>query len=90
MKLRVEKSLKRLFVTAALAAGLGMMTVGCASTGGGAAVSPEKMAELQKAADGGDADAMLKLGDAHNKNKEYGKATMWYDKAAASFNAKAK
>ena len=89
MKSRVEKSLKRLFVTIVLAAGLGMMAVGCASTGGGSAVSGEKMAELQKQAAGGDADAMLKLGDAHNKNKDYAKATEWYDKAAVAFSAKA-
>ena len=90
MKSRAEKSLKRLFVTVALAAGLGMVTVGCVTTGGGSAVPPEKMAELEKAATGGDAAAMLKLGDAHNKNKDYTKATMWYDKAAASYNSKVK
>lgn len=89
MKSRVQKTLKRLFVTATLAAGLGIMTVGCASTGGGSAVSAEQKAELEQAAAAGDADAMIKLGDAANKAKDYTTATMWYDKAAAAFNAKA-
>lgn len=89
MKSRVQKTLKRLFVTAALAAGLGIMTAGCASTGGGSAVSAEQKAELETAAAAGDADAMIKLGDAATKAKDYTKATEWYDKAAAAFNAKA-
>ncbi len=64
-----------------------MMAVGCATTSG-PAVPPEKMAELEKAAAGGDADAMLKLGDAHYKNKEYTKAQEYYDKATAAFGSK--
>ncbi len=84
MKTRVMENLKRVFVTAILAAGLGALTIGCASTSG-PAVSAEKMAELEAQANKGDADAMLKLGDAHSKNKNYTEANFWYDKAKADF-----
>ena len=47
MKTRVMDNLKRVFVTAILAAGLGALTIGCSSTGGGPAVSAETMAELE-------------------------------------------
>ncbi len=86
MKTRVMKNLKRVLVTAILAAGLGALTIGCASSsGGGPAVPAEKMAELEAQANKGDADAMLKLGDAHSKNKNYTEAKVWYDKAKAAF-----
>jgi len=85
MKTRVMDNLKRVFVTAFLAAGLGALTIGCSSTGGGPAVSAETMAELEAQANKGDADAMLKLGDAHSKNKNYTEAKVWYDKAKAEF-----
>ena len=85
MKTRVTENLKRVFVTAILAAGLGALTVGCTTTSGGPAVSAEKMAELEAQANKGDADAMLKLGDAHTKNKNYTEAKVWYDKAKAEY-----
>jgi TPR repeat protein len=69
-----------------LAVGLGSLTVGCTTTSG-PAVSAEKMAELEAQANKGDADAMLKLGDAHTKNKNYTEAKVWYDKAKAAFEA---
>ena len=89
MKTRVMENLKRVFVTAVLAAGLGMFTVGCTTTSG-PAVSAEKLAELEAAANKGDADAMMKVGNAYSKNKEYAKAKMWYDKAKAAFAAQKK
>ena len=85
MKTRVTENLKRVFVTTILAAGLGALTVGCTTTSGGPAVSAEKMAELEAQANKGDADAMLKLGDAHTKNKNYTEAKVWYDKAKAEY-----
>ena len=78
--------LKRIFVTALLAAGLGAMTVGCSTTGGGPVVSEEKIAELIKASEN-NPDGMMKVGDAYAKNKDYTNAKMWYDKAKAAFDA---
>lgn len=89
MKTRVMENWKRVFVTAVLAAGLGTLTVGCTTTSG-PAVSAEKLAELEAAANKDDADAMMKVGDAYSKNKEYAKAKAWYDKAKAAFAAQKK
>lgn len=84
MKTRVTENLKRVFVTAILAAGLGALTIGCTTTSG-PAVSAEKLAELEAQANKGDADAMVKVGDAYSKNKDYATAKQWYDKAKAEY-----
>ncbi len=81
MKTRVMENLKRVFVTAILAAGLGALTIGCASTSG-PAVSAEKMAELEAQANKGDADAMLKLGDAHSKTRNSAEARVGDESAS--------
>ncbi len=72
--------------TAALIVSIVMagMLVGCASSGGSGNID-----EIKAAANGGDPDAMMKLGDAYMAGKgvpkDYTEAKKWYDKATSTY-----
>lgn len=75
-----------------LAVGAALFLAGCSSTGGTS--SGRSIAELKSAAEKGDPQAQMALGDAYYNGRgvqrSYTEAQMWYDKAAANYRAKAK
>ncbi len=91
----IANSLSRLARTVTvpcLAIGAALFLAGCASTGGTS--SGRSIAELKTAAEKGDPQAQMELGDAYYNGRgvtrSYKEAQMWYDKAAATYRAKAK
>ena len=88
----VQKSLAQLSLLLTLASGALFLT-GCETpSGGGGAVGTNNIEALTAAANGGDGDAALKLGDIHMNGRGVPKnsieAEIWYKKAAELFQKK--
>lgn len=87
----VQKALAQLPLILTLASGTLFLT-GCGTTSTGGAVGTNNIESLTAAANGGDGDAALKLGDiymnGHGAPKNAIEAETWYKKAAELFQKK--
>lgn len=77
---------RQMIATFSLAVVLGLMSIGCSTTGG--SLSPEEMKQVQAQAEQGDPDAMMRLGDAYMASDNFAEAQKWYEKAEAAFEGK--
>ena len=88
----VQKALAQLSLILTLASGA-LFLAGCGTTSsGGGAVGTNNIESLTAAANGGDADAALTLGEIYEAGRGVPKnpieAKVWYDKAAELFQKK--
>jgi len=79
------KELPRKLALLAVVFSVGLVVTGCESMGGTGGKSVE---ELTTAANAGDPNASLKLGDYYYKQKNYVESEKWYKKASEQFKAK--
>lgn len=86
----VQKAVAQLSLLLALASGA-LFLAGCETPSGGAS-GPNNIEALKTAANGGDANAALKLGDAYLHGRGVAKnsleAETWYKKAAELYQKK--
>lgn len=78
-----EKLSRKLVILAAIFS-LGILVTGCETMGTGG----KSVEELTAAAEAGDGNASLKLGDHYFKEKNYAESEKWYQKAAQQFQGK--
>ncbi|NBR84366.1 MAG: hypothetical protein EB141_02505 [Verrucomicrobia bacterium] len=87
----VQNALARVSLMLALASGA-LFFAGCETPSGGKAPASNNVEDLKKAANAGDADAALKLGDIYLHGRGVPKnnveAETWYKKAAELFQKK--
>ena len=87
----VQTALVRISLVLALASGA-LFLAGCETPSGGKGPATTNVEALKTAANGGDADAALKLGDIYMKGngvpKNNAEAEIWYKKAAELYQKK--
>ncbi|MBG86171.1 MAG: hypothetical protein CMO80_04640 [Verrucomicrobiales bacterium] len=88
--MKLLAKLNRMFVILAAVCALTVFTTGCETVGGGGS---HTLDELKAAANDGDANASLKLGNAYfngrnGAEKDFVEAQKWYEKAAQQFKTK--
>ena len=87
----VQKAITQFSLTIALASGA-LFLGGCETPSGGGAPATNNIEALKTAANGGDADAAMKLGDIylHGRGvpKNFVEAEIWHKKAAELFQKK--
>ncbi len=87
----VQKTIAQLSLLLALASGA-LFLAGCETPSGGGAPKTNDIEALKAAANGGDADAALKLGDIYLNGrgvpKNFVEAETWHKKAAELFQKK--
>ena len=87
----VQKALAQLSLILTLASGA-LFLAGCETPTGGGSTGANNLEALTAAANGGDADAALKLGEIYEAGRGVPKnpveAKVWYDKAAELFQKK--
>ncbi len=87
----VQKALAQFSLLLALASGA-LFLAGCETPSGGKSAGPNNIEALTAAANSGDADAAMKLGDAYMHGRGVVKnnieAENWYKKAAELFQKK--
>lgn len=79
------KELPRKLALLAVVFSVGLVVTGCESLGGTGGKSVE---ELTSAANAGDPNASLKLGDYYYKQKNFTESEKWYKKASEQYKTK--